>query len=324
MKKLLIGFVVIVFAFACESGNITPTKMEDDLPSKYNSKGNRSISGSGARTASIENTDWSGLVRVKLFYNEGTAQAEHNNASVQVDADYVLIGGSAWVTDTESGAFLTESRPDFNGNSWVASSKDHQNVDLHSLHVVAIGLRLVGVTSDVLRSYIRVTSLPSSGPVSSPSKSITIQLDEILLGGGVKVNVPPGGSNLLVYSFPNGTNSWTAKSKDHLVSSPATLDVYAIAIKNVDIPGFGFLESGISIAGPQIGSGTQVAGSTIPTGWITSCPGGQATFSGYGRMIMDMKVTSSDPFAFSTRSKDHKRVDSGSTYAYAVRIRKKP
>ena len=52
----------------------------------------------------------------------------------------------------------------------------------------------------------------------------------VMLGGGAKANWTGAGS-LMTASFPSSDLSWTARSKDHLVSDSASLDVYAIVFK---------------------------------------------------------------------------------------------
>ncbi|MCX8489708.1 MAG: hypothetical protein ORN54_01425 [Cyclobacteriaceae bacterium] len=283
-------------------------------------KQTKSVSVNG-RTVSQEFTDVSGLVKIKLFYESFGPTSYNISNSVHVDADYVLVGGSAWVENTEAGALLTESRPDFYNNDWYATSKEHAYFDSHTLHIVAIGLRLEGVTSDALRSYMQVFSIPG-GTQSAPSASVTIPTGYLLLGGGTKINwTAPG--NLLVHSYPAG-NTWNSKGKDHLYSSPASITSYAIAIQDVNIPGFGFLESAISSASQFSSSGTKTVGVTIPSGWIVTCPGGRVSYGSWGRMLTGIQIPTDSPFTSSVTSKDQGYADGGTTFAYAVRIRKKP
>ena len=57
-----------------------------------------------------------------------------------------------------------------------------------------------------------------------------------MLGGGFRVNWPPGPGNLATGSFPGDidtTSEWSARSKDHIAPSPCTIDVWSVAIREV-------------------------------------------------------------------------------------------
>jgi hypothetical protein len=51
-----------------------------------------------------------------------------------------------------------------------------------------------------------------------------------MVGGGAEVHWHDPG-NMLTASYPNDSNDWTAQSKDHLKSSPATITAYAVEIQ---------------------------------------------------------------------------------------------
>lgn len=317
MKKLFAFLIPFTVLLACENEPVLLEKMDkQDLDiSAKSSKTN-------ARVSSQEFTDYSGLVKIKLFYESFGAASHNINKSVHVDADYVLVGGAAWVENTENGAYLTQSRPSFSTNDWYASSKDHKNADSHTLHIVAVGLRLQGVSSSLLRSYMQDFSA-SSGTIAHPSSTVTLPTGYIMVGGGARINWT-GAGNLLVHSYPEG-NSWKVKGKDHIDSSPASIDAFVIGIRNNEyIPGFGYLESTLTTSSSYISTGSNTVSTSIPSGFVISCPGGRATFNSAGRLIMGMNMDINSPFNCNATTKDLNIADGGYTYAYAVGLRKRP
>ncbi len=262
-----------------------------------------------------EYSDWSGKVSVKVFFAESGPASHNINATAHVDPDYVLVGGGAFADYRGHGALLTESRPNDNLTDWIASSKDHAVADSHVLTVYAIGLKLKGISADQLRKYIKVSKRTSSSQ-GHPNTFATVTNGYTLIGGGAKVNWR-GYGNLLVHSYPNGS-SWYVKSKDHSVSSHATITAYAIGIKK-NIPGFGKLDIATSSNRSYANKSVGVATTFIPSGWVVSCAGGRTTFNGSGRMLTMMKPNHN---SVTVRSKDHQHTDSGNIWSYAVRVRK--
>jgi hypothetical protein len=45
-----------------------------------------------------------------------------------------------------------------------------------------------------------------------------------------------GSGNMLTASYPRDIRTWQARSKDHLESSVATLDVHCVCLRVVDLP----------------------------------------------------------------------------------------
>jgi hypothetical protein len=108
-----------------------------------------------------EYVDASGTVFVKYFYGDVSCGDICYTSSL-VDTAYILVGGFAYTEGTTGqGSYLTGSWPGFasdysDPNRWYASSKDHLNPDPHCLHVVAIGLRLTGMSAKTLRNYVKI------------------------------------------------------------------------------------------------------------------------------------------------------------------------
>ncbi|SFD84009.1 hypothetical protein SAMN05518672_103454 [Chitinophaga sp. CF118] len=307
-----IGLLSVIFLF-CITGCRKDQKIKEALEAT-DSTGSKSGTPSNARVA--YGTDGSGTVQIVIITQETTGA--HPQTDVAVPQDYVLIGGGAVVTPeltTGAGALLTASYPDDNLTTWHAASKDHLTSFNHTLVAYAIGLKLTGVTRDQLKSYMQVFS-NTSGSGQHPTTSVSVGSGYTLIGGGAKV-VYSGAGNMLVKSMPLG-DTWYAGSKDHDVASSAVVTSYAIGIKTA-IPNFGNLEIGQESNSNFVPSGFGVVTVNIDNSWVLACPGAQAFYNNAGRMltaieanIRDVKVT----------SKDHKVYDGGTTYAYAVKIRK--
>jgi len=185
-----------------------------------------------------------GSVSARVYqcgWSTGTSNFQnHLTAGCQVDtADFVLVGGGAEIFgDPVPGALLTTSKP--NGNGWFVASKDHVDVGKHSLRAYAIGLRLAGYTATQLRGQVHVTTVNgSSGAVSSAFAGVPLDSNgdfELLLGGGAQTLTT---GQLLTASYPFNTTTWSAASKDHIVSAPGIVTAYAISIPRCP-PGLGY------------------------------------------------------------------------------------
>jgi len=283
------------------------------------------ICAADARAQSSEDfTDASGQVTVRI-YTGPEVTGEINNTTVSVDTDFVLVGGGAEVEGMGSpGALLTASYPDQNLTTWHASSKDHILTYSHKLRAYAIGLRLAGVSSTQLRSYM-VLVTQNSGTGEHVSAVAALPPGYLLVGGGGRANWSTAGL-LLTESYPNAFQ-WVASAKDHWITEYGSVDSFAIGITSGTIPGFGSLSVNYNSAVTWANSGYGVADVTVPTGWVLSSVGGQAQYNGQGRMLCQL-VPYVDPPTYSrpgglAMSKDHYKYDSGYTTAFAVAISKK-
>jgi hypothetical protein len=149
-----------------------------------------------------------------------------------------------------------------------------------------------------------------------------------LLSGGARVNWT-GAGNLLTGSFFDNTGfCWNAMSKDHRISSPATIESYALSIVANGIPQFGNIEiSYNAYAAPtyngQVGSVTVSSLNVQGTGnWLISGIGGNATYVGQygGRLLIEMYPLSGTLAKIS--DKDHVVADHGILYGQIGMIRK--
>lgn len=259
--------------------------------------------------------DWSGLVEIIILKKEITGQ--HPTTYVDVPSDYVLIGGGAKVSNVgDNGALLTQSYPSSDLTRWYGASKDHKKTSNHKLEVFAVGLKLKGITSDQLKQHMTIVSSTSS-IASWPTTQVNLPSGYTLIGGGAKVNWTGEGS-LLVKSIPNG-NAWAASGKDHISISPATITAYAIGIRP-SITSFGDLEISRESTSKWVSKLKTDITESIDSDWLVTCPGGEATFSGRGRMLT---ILHPDFRSVTIGSSDHIYADSGNTALYMLKIRKK-
>ena len=189
-------------------------------------------------TKLFERTDSSGLVTTAVFMEQAPSPApQFFDLPAHVDSDMVAVGGGATAAEAPNGALLTASYPAVNRLAWLASSKDHRVPNPHRLIVFAIGMKIN--SPDMPRSKL-LTSLFSQNVTSAvaahPSAKVDVVPGFTMIGGGFRVNWPPGAGNLATGSFPGDidtTSDWTARSKDHITPSPCTIDVFSMAIQNV-------------------------------------------------------------------------------------------
>lgn len=186
----------------------------------------------------FERTDSSGLVTTAVFRQQAAAPAAHFiDLQADVDSDMVVVGGGATAAEAPNGALLTASYPNGNRSAWLASSKDHRVPNPHQLIVFAIGMRInsPAMPRPALLNSLRFTQVTS--PVAPhPTATSSVPNGFTMLGGGFRVNWPPGPGNLATGSFAGDiptTSDWTARSKDHITPSPCTIDVWSVAIQNV-------------------------------------------------------------------------------------------
>lgn len=279
-----------------------------------------------------EFTDASGEVIVRV-YTGPWVYGQQNNTEIGIDTDFVLVGGGAMISQWgnpnellgQPGALLTKSYPNSNFTTWHAASKDHGTAYPHYLRAYAIGLRLSGVSSVQLRSYmIMVQQTSSSGHHVTAVASVPPGY--LLLGGGARANGTPQRGLLLTASYPYSFHEWIASAKDHHFSEIGTVDVFAIGIQQ-NIPGFGALNATQNYNSTSVTTGYGVASVQAPTGWVVSSVGGRAQYSGPGRMLTDLFPywePSVNRLGTKVISKDHlgPYYTPGDTVAYTVSIQK--
>lgn len=191
----------------------------------------------------FERTDSSGLVTTAVFRQQAAASAAHFfDLRVDVDRDMVVVGGGATAAEAPNGALLTASYPDDSRSAWLVSSKDHRVPNPHNLVGFAIGMRInsPAMPRAALLSHLSFTKV-TSAHAAHPRATASVPPGFTMIGGGFRVNWPPGQGNLATGSFPGdneATSDWSARSKDHIAPSPCTIDVWSVAIRDfLDIGG---------------------------------------------------------------------------------------
>ncbi|GLZ00659.1 hypothetical protein [Actinoplanes sp. NBRC 103695] len=172
-----------------------------------------------------------------VFRNQAPVPAAHfTDLPVEVDPDMIVIGGGATAAETPNGALLTASYPNDSRSAWLASSKDHRVPNPHSLTAFAIGMKVN--SADMPRTKLKESLLytRATGAESNHPRAIAGVPDGFtMVGGGFRVNWPPGAGNLVTGSFCGDldtTHDWEARSKDHITPSPCTIDVWSVAIRS--------------------------------------------------------------------------------------------
>lgn len=304
---------------------ITDSKTGETYTLNFNRKVFGSESKPGARVTSSTQFDASGDVEIGIW--SSSVYGPINNAAVNVDQGFVMIGGGALVNYGGGyGGLLTECRPldDNNFSTWVASSKDQEVASPHTLTVYVIGLRLRNVSSSVLKNYLTINSTTS---ISSafPNTSVSVPTGYKLVGGGARVNWT-GAGNLLVKSTPVvGLTTWSVSSKQHRYVSPATITAYAIGLSPV-IPGFGTIDVDLQTAqSSTVSTGVAISTLNVEQSWVLSCVGGNSVYSdNEGRLLFGISPDDGNARTVSARSKDHSRSSTGYVSVSAIKIRKRP
>jgi len=251
---------------------------------------------------------------VRIFKASGDERHQHNvEKTARTDSDMIVVGGGAVAKWTGNGAMLTASYPDVGMSGWTGSSKDHSVPDPHKLSIYALGLKVHGMTREELLNHMCVIVVTS--PVCAhPEARAELPPDYLVLGGGFKVDWK-GYGNLATASFPSSLTSWTARSKDHEVSDPASLTVFAIGIRR-HLP-VGTVETHIQ----KVDSGREShpsARATVHPGFTLTGGGSEVHWEGSGNMLWKLRPSE---HGFSSGAKDHDVPDPATISVYSVAMR---
>ena len=246
-------------------------------------------------------------INLKVFFHTGD-KAQHPTASVRVPSEYKIVGGGAANHWKEPGNLLTSSFPR-DAQTWYASGKDHSHVSPSKITVWAIALHDPGDDWDV-----RIFNQPGQ-TAQHPNASVTVPNSYVMTGGGAKVNWT-GAGNLLTASYPIDQYRWEARSKDHMIASPAAITVYAIGIRRRD--GEPILESRIfKNSGPKA-QHPSVSVSVEP-GFLLTGGGAKVNWTGVGNLLTSSY--SAGDGTWNASSKDHSFADSATITAYAIGLK---
>lgn len=154
----------------------------------------------------------------------------HGNpdAIVTLPEGYSLTGGGARVEFSGAGSLLTSSYP-YDSASWRAQAKEHSYECPARVTAYALGIR----PRHARPAPSSIIALATSDVAPHPHAAARLRPGYALTGGGARANGSGAGS-LLTASFPCGPASWEARAKDHVVSAPASLTVFAIGYPQFD------------------------------------------------------------------------------------------
>lgn len=169
------------------------------------------------------NDEWD----VRIF-SATSSIAKYPEVRSSVDNGYTMTGGGVKSHWSGYGNVVTASYP-VDNSTWEVKSKQHLKDDPANITAYAIGIKPKTNTSN--KEVINRINSYTSSASETPGGSIGIDTTFKLTGGGAIVNWK-GVGNILIASYPDkNSNSWKAGSKSHGAFDPATLNVYAIAIK---------------------------------------------------------------------------------------------
>jgi hypothetical protein len=272
-------------------------------------------------------SDWSGQLQTQVVECVSGQTTGSISIGCTVGSDFVLVGGGAQDVWTGAGAMLWESRPqDVNdsgpGATWLASSKDQVQAALHSLHVWAIGLRVmqtngVFLTQPQLKSHISYTFCAGMTPSNQPDQTCG-RHRPMLIGGGARSEwqATNGAGQLLTRSFGGfqlGSTGWEAQSKDQIVSDPATVDATAISMDTsiFGVGNFAFglvngntavVSSGIATSTAMVDAGAVAVGFGGISNWVVPSA---------GRLLYRMSFSDNTLRGMTVSSKDHIQASAG-------------
>jgi hypothetical protein len=262
--------------------------------------------------------DASGRVTVAVFSHQGSpAQAHWIEEEILVgDSDMIAIGGGGTATDFPQGNLLTSSHPNDDLSGWVVSSKEHEVPNPVELVTYVIGLKIAGMNrQDLLRSVF--VSQADSGVAPQPEAETGVPSDGfVLVGGGFKVDWH-GMGNLATASFPSTEFSWKTRSKDHDISDPANLRVFAIGLRR-NLPVGKVI--GVIAKADSGQANHPAADATVAPGFALTGGGAEVHFNGDGNLLWKLEASTSLAPTFSAASKDHLHPDPSTLTAYALGI----
>lgn len=233
---------------------------------------------------------------------------EYPFVNVQVEPKYKVLSGGARAAWAGFGELLTASYP-ISNNQWAAKAKDAFEADRAVLTVYALAVYDPYDWLDI--QLVSATSALAQHPTAQAA----VGAGYTLTGGGAQVNFE-GAGNYLTASYPSNDSTWSVASKDHLVSSPATITAYAIGVK------WAAGRSASSALANQITSSTSdplphpQASVGAPSATVLVGGGARDTGGGAGNML-DASYPSNGT-TWQASGKDQKDSSPGTITAYAV------
>lgn len=251
-------------------------------------------------------------LQIRIFSLTGPL-ASHPEAQVRIPKNYKMLSGGARDNWTGEGNLLTASFPS-GDNIWVARGKDHIKGSPATMTTFAVAIYDHLDIWEV--SFSQATGESGSHPTASVALDPGfVARGGVLVGGGAQVNWE-GEGNLLTASYPSGPTTWTANSKDHAKSSPATITVYVIGVRS-KVEGIR-VESAIKhLASPK--TGHPAAEVSPDSGYLLAGGGALVTWEGDGNLLTASYPKKLDTWAGS--SKDHLKSSPAVLTAYAIGLK---
>jgi hypothetical protein len=254
-------------------------------------------------------------IQVRVFHSLPKAPKAHPYAEAVVEPGYKVIGGGAIDSWSGAGNLLTASYPSEDLRKWIAAGKDHEISSPAVITAYAIAIYDPNNEWDV-RRFPSAPSNPAAHPTAVASIDSTVGY--ILTGGGAIVKWKEAG-NLLTASFPSSDVSWEARSKDHDISSPASITAYAIGLKHRK-----------NAVRPERKAPPPVTGKTaahptasicLGSNWILTGGGAVDNWSGAGNLLTASYPDPLKPSCWKAAGKDHMHSSPASITVYAIGIR---
>ena len=261
--------------------------------------------------------DLSGRVTTVVYGREAiTPHERYVDFPIAVPSDMVAIGGGVTAVESAAGALLTASYPNADLSAWVVSAKDHFDPQAYYLDGYAIGLKIEGMSRAELMRYVTV-AMEDSLVLPHPEATAELPNGFVLVGGGFNVFWHDQG-NLATASYPSDEGAWTARSKDHEASSPASIRSYAIGLKR-DLP-----VGRVNVVAAQTTSPVAphpTATALLPENYALTGIGAEVHWQNMGNLLWQLRPEISATAAGAiASSKDHDVSDPSALTAYALGI----
>lgn len=326
MSKFIYAVSIIVIMLACdskesivaESQKIVTTNQPATISNGLRSARESSNSTNIAPPPIAQNIfkDGTGKITIKIFKSQRLYGAKIT-AKATVEPDFVLVGGGAFIDGwsvSNRGAFIMESRPENNLKDWVASSSHINPAECHFLTSYAVGMRLDGVSADVLRSKMKVFNQISGNSTSAISQLNINNQPYILIGGGAKSN----SSAPLAASIAYG-NSWYAATMPTIQNGSVTSYVIGIDKNFVNSSRLEILQVGGNSPFPQSSLSSQSV--SVSQGRVITSIGGRTLISSTAKRGLVCNYLDNGYFG-TVITKDFEKPFTGQNVVNAVTIRK--
>ena len=260
-----------------------------------------------------------GVLSLKILKTTSSC-AQHPTTTLVAPSGSVILGGGAYV-DWHSpgcspanppGNLLTAMYPNNDGTVWTVASKDHEFESKATITAYCI-LAKMKDGSPISADDYRVVSATST-VTAHPTMQVDLPNDFVVVGGGARANYAGAGS-LLFASYPTpNSQGWIASAKDHDISDPASITVWAIGLKKSFLKGAGMtVKSFYSSSSPTVNHPSTTF--VVPNFYLTGV-GARVNWNVAGNLL-----TASYPQDHQTvfaAGKDHRVADPSTITAYAI------